>query len=460
MNLSDTIVACATPPGRSARALVRVSGPDLGPLLRETVGSSPPPGASVARFHLFTNRALPVLLLRACAPRSYTGEDTAELLIPGNPDLVQRVLARFISTAAADVRLAEPGEFTARAYLHGKLSVAQAEGVAATIAARTEEELGAARALLGGSAGERYRAWADETATLLALVECGVDFSDQEGVVAIPTPLLSARLGALSDAISSFIGARRGTEARSHAPVVVLVGVPNAGKSTLFNAILGRARAVASPHAGTTRDALRETLDLARDLPGAGVIELVDLAGLDEPGEMPDQGAGPREVEREAQRSARETIANADAAIYCDPSGRFEPRTLLGHMRTIIRVRTKADLPKPATTSGARPEPVPCVPVCAIDGWNLSTLRRTLADTTGNARSEGLAALLPRHSRALSAALGSLTQARSLLDHQPHDPALIADSLRAALDALGELVGRMTPDDVLGRIFSTFCIGK
>ena len=196
MSLADTIAAIATGPGRSARAIVRLSGPGVGPALEEIIHSQPPRGASVAHLSLVDHRPntpanhepladIPTLLIRSVAPDSYTGEDTAELLIPGNLTLAHRVLARVTSVTTASVRLAEPGEFTARAYLHGKLSIEQAEGVAATIAARTAEELHAAKDLLGGRVGRHHEAWADEAATLLALVESGVDFSDQEGVVTI-----------------------------------------------------------------------------------------------------------------------------------------------------------------------------------------------------------------------------------------------------------------------------------
>lgn len=458
MNTSDTITACATGAGRSARAIVRLSGQGIAEILATTLRCTPPPGASSARFWLSDHLALPVLVLRSRGPKSYTGEETAELLIPGNPSLVDRVLARL--TAMDGVRLAEPGEFTARAYLHGKLDLDRAEGVAATIAARTEEELSAARDLLDGRVGRSYRAWADETATLLALVESEVDFSDQESVVAIAPQALRSRLASLVAALGSFLGVASGNEPVSHAPLVVMVGAPNAGKSTLFNALLGRPRAVVSDEAGTTRDALREPLDLSRDLPGASAVELADVAGLDR---FPPDAIGV-----EAQRAARETLLRADAAIYCDPSGEFVPRDELREVRSILRVRTKADLP---ASTGAQTENAgpggetsgtieDAIPVCALDGWNLGRVRRWLADISGSARSSGLAALLPRHRRALGAALDSLRKASDLATASDRDRAVLADTLRAALDALGELVGRISPDDVLGRIFSTFCVGK
>jgi len=474
MNLADTIIAAATGPGRSARAVVRLSGPGVEAALREITRASLARGASVVRLSLAIhphetdqNQAdhaeissrgeLPALVLRSFAPHSYTGEDTAELLIPGNPSFVDRVLTRLTSVTATTVRLAEPGEFTARAYLHGKLNIEQAEGVAATIAARTIEELDAAKDLLGGGVGRLYHAWADETATLLALVESGVDFSDQEGVVAIAPDRLRARLKAIINAIEVFTGGSAGAEARSHRPTVVMVGAPNAGKSTLFNALLGRSRAVVSPQAGTTRDVLREPLDLTRELPGASIVDLIDLAGLDTTIDAPFDAP----VEVQAQRAARDIIARADAAIYCDPSGVFSLQNALANVGTIIRVRTKADLPAPS--ANARPtsdEAAHHLLVCALDGWNLATLKRAIADVSGGTRGASIAALLPRHRRALAATLYALGDALSLVEQSTRDQAIIADTLRAALDSLGELVGRISPDDVLGRIFSTFCVGK
>ncbi|MEC9374473.1 MAG: GTPase [Planctomycetota bacterium] len=398
--LGDTIAACSSPPGWSARALIRVSGPDVmgvvAALLRPARSES---GAFITRIDLGEGVDLPALAILFRAPRSYTGEDGLELQIPGNPHLVERVLGRLC--AEAGVRPAAPGEFTARAFLNGRLSIEQAEGVALTIAARNDAELAAAARLRSGAQGEAYRRLADDLTGALALVEAGMDFSDQEDVVPIAPAQLTERLDGMIAALESMGAsgaAQSGGEAR-----VALVGAPNAGKSTLFNALLGRARAVVSEEAGTTRDVIVEPLDLSRDLPGAAPALLMDLAGLDE-------ALGARSAaDRASQDAARRAIESADALILCDPSGRFDvPVWIDVGGRPVVRVRTKADLP--GGGSGGEG-----LAVCALDGWNLGALRRAIADAAeaGPGGGAAEAALLPRHRRALDAALGWLREARA-----------------------------------------------
>jgi len=428
--------------------MIRLSGPATREALAAVLDPTPRPfdaGCSRALLRVSAGVWLPILLTTYRAPASYTGEDSAEILLPGNPHLAARVLAAF--TALDGVRAATPGEFTARAYLNDKLTLDQAEGVAATIAAQNDEQLRAAGELLSGQAGGVYRAWADELATLLALVEAGIDFTDQEDVVPIAPGVLSERLGVVAGDVESRLGSVRGGESAAALPRVVLVGPPNAGKSTLFNTLLGRVRAVVSPVAGTTRDVLEEPLDLSGELPGAGGVLLMDLAGLDAPGE-PSHGA----VERGAQARAWDAIGAADVLLYCDPSGRFDAAGLPGV--PTIRVRTKADLPGAGGGD---------VAVCALDRWNLPVLRRAIAEHSGASRAAGLAALLPRHRRALAQVRDRLRHAAATVNPgSPRlgDPELTAAAIREALDSLGELVGRISPDDVIGRIFATFCVGK
>ncbi len=449
MNLTDTIVAMATPGGRSTRSMLRVSGRGVSEVAeRLLLGFPTARGCSSARFRLDGGCTLAVLVARFVGPASYTGEDVLEIQFPGHPSLGQRMLDRVLKCPGT--RLATPGEFSARAFLRGRLTLNEAEGVAATIAARSAEQLEAARFLMAGRTGETYRQLADECAAMLALVEAGIDFTDQEDVVPIAPKVLGEHLRSLVQRVDSLVGSQSGREYRDGRPRVAIVGRPNAGKSTLFNALLGRRRAVASPIAGTTRDVLSERLDLSRVAPGASEIELQDLPGLD-----PHFGSV---IEVQSQRAAQEAAANADALIWCDPVGNFDERSLAdlgGAGKTVLRVRTFGD--RPGGGRGAHVE------VCALDGWHLDTLRRALADVTGGPVSEGVASLLPRHRRALAVARESLDSARRSIDPEAEAlaaPEVVAGHLRHALDALGELVGHISPDDVIGRVFATFCVGK
>lgn len=457
VRIGDTIIARSSPPGRSARALVRLSGP----LAHEAVDALSSGGCAgregsewgtrvgaearvaIVQLRLSDRACLPVLSARWFAPRSATGEAVCEVLLPGNPVLVERVIDALIAGVAGragGVRRAEPGEFTARAFMNGRVDLVQAEGIARTIAARSEEERLAASRLLSGEAGGRVRRWSNEIATLLALTEAGIDFTDQEDVVAIGPDELARRIaGVLSqiDEVLSGVGAR---EHREHRARVVLVGRPNAGKSTLFNALLGRTRAVVSERSGSTRDVLAEELDLSGDRPGAGVIELCDVAGLEAAGTVQEGG----------QRAAMEAIEGCDAAVLCEPSGAFAAlESSLGEVlrgTPLVRVRTKADLP------AARGGMIGGLEVCALDGYGMAALRCSLAEVTaGGVEGD----VLPRHAAAMEAASDALARVRDA-----HGAEITAAWLRDALDALGAITGRTTTEEVLGRVFAVFCVGK
>jgi len=444
MPTGGTIAALATAHGASPRGVIRVSGPGA----RAVVGSlthidSPARGVRPVRVAIGAPSMVPAQLVWADAPRSYTGEDTAEIVMVGSPIVLERAMARIL--AIEGVRPAEPGEFSARAYLNGRLTLAQAEGVALRISARSGAALRAAGEMMRGEHGDRVRAWTDEIADLLALVEAGVDFTDQEDVVPIPPPELRARLASIVSAMSDQLGGAAPDRVRTSAPEAVLYGRPNAGKSALFNALLGRERAVVSQSAGTTRDAISEPLDLERDAPGAGAVTLTDLAGL-----------GDRAVDNidaAARELARNRLVRADAVLWCDPTGRFE-HDAPAPDRPVVRVRTKADLPATGRLG---------LGVCGIDGSGLGALRRAIADALGSRESLGPAAFVPRLRHALTRTLDALERAIDLVDPGSaslDEPELVAGALRDALDAMGDLGERLTPNDVLGRVFASFCVGK
>lgn len=474
MSPADTIVAVSSGWGHSRWALVRMSGPAtrerLAALVR-TGDDTDPNGRAAqagsqdawtirpAKFLLTDRHLLPCLVMTFDPPRTFTGEPMAELLVPGNPLIINRVLARL--SEGPGVRDAEPGEFSARAFLRGKLTLAQAEGLAASIAADTESQLAAAARLRSGASGALHLGWCDELAELLALVEAGIDFTDQEDVVPIGPAALAARVAGLRQQLTDALGGRRGEEQARHLPRVALVGPPNAGKSTLFNALLGRRRAVESPVAGTTRDVIAEPLTLDRaDL----VVELLDLPGLD--AALTADSA----IDRDAQEHARRAIDDADIVVECLPvtlsaadARAWVPPAPAGPTRPTIRVRTMADLPYAADAADAG-----TVAVCALDGWNLEVLRRAIADAAYQPLEEqpgadARVALVPRHRRTLARAVAGLRAAEELIDAEARalgNPEVIAGELRLALDALAELTGQISPDDIIGRIFATFCIGK
>ncbi|MBL4697805.1 MAG: 50S ribosome-binding GTPase [Phycisphaerales bacterium] len=452
MPTGTTIAAISSAPGASTRAMIRVSGAIARASALNLCGIElDERGVFQVRFDLGSDQSLPMLLLWYPGPKSYTGEDSVEFILPGNPVLVGRVLDRLV--AIDGVELAQPGEFSARAYLNHRLTLQQAEGIALRIAAEHDDALAAASSLLDGSYGDQCDQWVQEIATLLALVEAGVDFSDQEDVIPIAPCDLDARLVVVAQSLEDQIGSVAGDRVHTSSPQVVFVGKPNAGKSSLFNALLGNRRSVVSDQAGTTRDAITESMDLSKHVPGAGAVELTDLAGL-----VGNDGQAIDAIDADAQKRAWEIIKDAAAILWCDPSGRFDQSSIsLPSQTPMIRVRTKSDLPTPdgASSDG--------LAVCALDGTALGSLYRAIADAATRRVGSGVGVFVPRHRRALIDASEGIVAARSRLDASKRiieEPELVAIGLRASLDALGELIGDVTPDDVLGRVFATFCVGK
>ena len=421
-------------------------------------------GLHFAHLQLAPPLKLPVIVIAFDAGRSYTAEESVELQVPGNPHLLERVIDMLLASGrerGLDARRAEPGEFTARAFFNGRLSLTQAEGVAATIAARSDAELRAARQLLSGRLGDLARHLADDIAGALALVEAGIDFTDQDDVVAISPGDLRQRLRAIRDSIEQHLRHAVGAEQLQAIPWVVLAGAPNAGKSSLFNALLGRERAVVSAVSGTTRDVLAEPLSV-QTLHGPAEVMLVDLAGLDE-ADQSTIGALMREA-------AGQALERAELVLRCAPVTSAEPAAChssgMGSPSTELIVRTKADLDPAAAARGASDGS--SIAVSAVSGAGLDELRSALAARLGEAAVSFAAdavALQPRHDAALRDAREALDEAETLLGGQIDDrqllhPELSAAAMRAALDSLAAVAGEVTPDDVLGRIFASFCIGK
>ncbi len=445
MDTTSTIVAPATPIAPGSRAVVRLSGPAAFDVINAIADEDLDRSRGVGPLRLrLPVGVVPTLAIRMPGPTTYTGEDAVELLLPGSPTLIDAVVRALIAHPQA--RHAEAGEFTARAYLNGRLTLEQAEGVAATISAANEEQLRASHRLLDGESGRHYAGMVDQLASALALVEAAADFAEEEHVVPISAGALRETLHALIESIRSESLGQRGREHAAARPMVVLAGPPNAGKTSLFNALLGRTRAVVSPTAHATRDAIVEPLELTHPRLGLLGCDLVDLPGV------PD-GLDP--IERESVQAVIDrAIDAADLVLQCDAEARFES---CHRSDNTIRVRTKADFPI-AQSDGA-------IDVSSKSGLNLESLKLLLAETIESSQREASAGLIPRHRDLADQASTALGRAHAAIEHDPPaslplEGEVVAAEMRLALDLLGELGGRVHPDEVLGRIFASFCVGK
>jgi tRNA modification GTPase len=434
----DTICALSTSlASPSARAILRVTGRGTLDATR-AVGLDRVEHGKVTTFPLLigvrggvTVRASAYPFL---APRSLTGQDLIELHLPASPFIVKRTLEALMRAGA---RQAEPGEFTARAYLNGKLNLSQAEGVAATIAASSRRELDAARQLLAGELATRLAPAMDRLADTLALVEVGIDFADED-VTFLPRAEVAKRVEQSVGELTRLVSESPRLERLSLTPRVVLAGLPNAGKSTLMNALARKHRAVVSDVAGTTRDALSADIVLAR-----GTVTLVDVAGLDD-------SADGDEIAIQMRDAARREIARADLLIRVIDIGSTQTPVVLPRAPDLT-VLTKADL--------ADAFPREAIAVSAFTGAGLESLRHTidaLAFGRESSASTSLA-LNARHVAHIEQAIEALRAAQRAL-HAGDE--IVAHLLRDALDQLGQVLGSVSADDVLGRIFSRFCIGK
>jgi tRNA modification GTPase len=447
----ETIVAISTPPGRGGIGIVRLSGAHAVEIAQGLIRLRAPLEHGRARLAEIpdpdtSGRIDEAVVTYFAAPHSYTGEHLVEISAHGSPVILE-MLVRLALRGGA--RLARPGEFTERAFLSGRLDLTQAEAVRDLIEAQTLYQARIAAEQMGGALSRRVQPAKERLVELIALLEAGIDFAEDD-VDVMPGDDIVTRIdtitGALRALAQSFEHGRM-----VHAGLrLAIVGRPNVGKSSLFNRLLERERAIVTASPGTTRDLVTERLSL-----GGIPVELVDTAGLREAMD---------EAEAIGVRKSRETLAEADVVlVVLDASVplRDDERSLIESLegRRALVVCNKCDLEGGADESAALP--VASVATSALTGEGLSDLRAALGEVVRNPAGESESGMLTtlRHFEAVSGAIESLGVARDAVPARiPHEMLLL--DLYGALRQLDGLTGETTADDILNRIFSTFCIGK
>ncbi|PZA11569.1 tRNA uridine-5-carboxymethylaminomethyl(34) synthesis GTPase MnmE [Rhodopseudomonas palustris] len=442
MHPSDqTIFALATGPLPSAIAIVRVSGSRAGDVLTALAGKLPAPRRAV-RCDLRDAAGEMIddgVALWFPGPGSATGEDVAELHIHGS----RAVAAALIRTLSAleGVRPAEPGEFTRRAFENGKLDLTEAEGLDDLIHADTDAQRRQALRQLGGVLGDRARHWRDQIIEALALVEAGIDFSDEGDVADELMAPARAKIAELASEIAEVLAEQGRAERLRDGMVVAIAGRPNVGKSTLINRLARREVAIVSPYAGTTRDVIEVQLDL-----DGYPVTVIDTAGLrdsDDP------------VEQEGMKRARSRAAAADLVLWLSTAADAADPDVTG--TEVWRVRNKIDLAaeEESSTFGS---PAPGFRISAATGEGFSDLLREMTRFAAQYFGSAEAGLITRDRHRVLLADAAEALNRSLTPGLAEE--IVAEELRMAAHSLGRLLGRVDVEDVLGEIFGRFCIGK
>ena len=452
----DTIVAIATPPGRGGIGIVRLSGPDAQRLLLPhlELRSALLPGRTRYCAILDGGARLDEgVVTYFAAPNSYTGEDVLEIAAHGSPVILDLLVRRALEAGA---RLARPGEFTERAFLHGRIDLTQAEAVRDLIAAETLYQARVAAEQLGGALSRRVAPVKEQLVALVMLLEAGIDFAEDD-IDVTPDAEIARRLAALDAALAPIAASFREGRLVHNGLTMAIVGRPNAGKSSLFNRLVERERAIVTATPGTTRDLVTERISL-----GGIPVELVDTAGLRET-EDEAESHGIARTES-AMADADLVLLLLDAAATVDTEGIMrlsdEDARLLASLdgRSPIVVLNKIDLARPGDVNRISGE---VAEVSALTGEGVAALRTRLLERVRGSANDAEGGMLTslRHYEALAGCTEALGRSRVALAGQvPHEMLLL--DLYAALQQLDQLTGATTADHILNRIFSSFCIGK
>lgn len=446
---TDTIAALATPVGTSAIAVVRVSGPDCAQLAQALFGPAPLP-PRVAR-HIDYRNLRGDLLDDIVAtfyqgPRSYTGEDSLEIALHGNPFIAQSILNDLL---ARGIRLAEAGEFTRRAFLGGRMDLSQAEAVMDLIHARSERALAAANQQLRGSLGRHLGELTEGLLLVLARIEAYIDFPDED-LPAEDRRIVIKELDTVLHGTARLLATHHYGELLRDGIKTVIIGEPNAGKSSLLNRLLGRDRALVSPEPGTTRDFIEERIIL-----GPHCLRLIDTAGLNPSPAALEKLGMDKTLERAAEADLFLWVLDATRPIPPLPdsvSARLTPENTLVLLNKSDLSATPT-LPSPA---------LPHLRISALTGDGIPALTdhiTRLADSFRLDQGNEIIAINARHADALRRATECLNTARAKVSaNGPTE--LLASDLRGALDAFGEIAGKIDNERMLDHLFKTFCIGK
>jgi tRNA modification GTPase len=441
----DTIVAQATPAGTGGIGVIRLSGARTEDIARRMLGEVPQP--RVATYTEFLDAAGDQLdagiALYFPAPASFTGEAVVELHGHGSPTVMAMLVDAAIELGA---RRAEPGEFSRRAFLNDKLDLAQAEAIADLVASGTEQAARAALRSLTGAFSGAVNALQDQLTELRIYVEAAIDFPEEE-IDFLADDALAARLEDCARSFAALLASASIGRVLRDGYQVVIVGKPNAGKSSLMNRLSGEDTAIVTEIAGTTRDVLRERINIE-----GLAVELVDTAGLRN---------DPDRVEAEGIRRARAAIANADAVLWIQDATGEADETIdekLPQDIPVTVVRNKIDLS--GDPAGLEEGDQPVVNLSAKTGEGLDALRQRIRDLAGfRDLGEGAFTARRRHVEALEVAAQHLAAGREAL-RESRAGELLAEELRLAQQSLGSITGAVSSDDLLGKIFSEFCIGK